>query len=265
MKLYILLIFTTIIVIIKSSTSSSSSSSNEPISYNGWELVFEDEFEGNTLNINNWNPIFQSYDYNAELEIYLPENIVVDNGYLNIMSKKEQYQSHNYTSGKLTSSQRFNTTFGRIEVSAKLPIGKGYWPAIWMMPETDACWPLAGEIDIMESIGIDDLIYGTFHFSEKCGVNGQEGGNVTVPTFNQDFNLYSVIWDENQIIWMVNNVQYFQIKNSDIFPIPSTIPFYIILNTAVGGDWGGYPDEQTVFPQNFTIDYVRAYKQESNI
>ncbi|KAN0016358.1 hypothetical protein ACTFIU_006325 [Dictyostelium citrinum] len=246
-----------------SSSSSQSSSSTEPISYDGWNLIFQDEFEGSSLDLTIWNEISQSYDYNDELEDYTPDNIIVENGYLNIIAKQQEYQGHNYTSGKITTSGKFNTTFGRLEASIKLPYGQGYWPAFWLMPEDslNLCWPTGGEIDIMENLGQDDTIYGTYHYSTQCNQNEENGGKTITESFSSDFNLYSVIWDPNQIIWMVNNIPYFNIVPTTELPLPTTNPFYIIFNVAVGGDWGGNPIGSTVFPQNMTVDYVRVYKR----
>eukprot|EP01132_Coremiostelium_polycephalum_P000837 gene837-1044_t len=180
-----------------------------------------------------------------------------------IVSKQENFKGHNYTSGKVTTQGLMDTLYGRLEANMLLPFGQGMWPAFWMMPNTNACWPLAGEIDIMENLGQQDTIYGTYHFSTQCGTNGQSGGWTNTTTFSTEYHLYSVIWDSESITWMVDNVPYFSLNQSTQLPLPTTIPFYIIFNTAVGGDWGGYPNPSTKFPQYFYIDYVRVYKKSN--
>ncbi|GAM22804.1 hypothetical protein SAMD00019534_059790 [Acytostelium subglobosum LB1] len=151
----------------------------------------------------------------------------------------------------------------------KLPIGQGMWPAFWMMPfDEGECYLNAGEIDIMETVNAEMQSYATFHHNNRtdCADNylvSQDKG-IAVPTLNSDYHNYSVIWEQNWIVFMVDNVVYNIINStSPHLPIPS-VPFYIILNTAVGGDWPESPDETTTWPQYNYIDFVRVYQKKSS-
>ena len=157
--------------------------------------------------------------------------------------------------------------YGRIEARMKLPYGQGIWPAFWMLGENfnQAGWPGAGEIDIMEHIGKEpDRIHGTVHAPGYYG--GKEGTTTTfiIPTgsLTDDFHIYAIEWEENEIRWYFDDQQYFKLTPNDV---PDTWifdhPFFIILNLAVGGRWPGYPDKTTVFPQFLTVDYVRVYQR----
>ncbi|GAM17874.1 hypothetical protein SAMD00019534_010490 [Acytostelium subglobosum LB1] len=157
---------------------------------------------------------------------------------------------------------KLNVTYGRIEASMKLPIAKGMWPSFWMMPlEEGECYLSAGEIDIIESINDDMNSYATFHHNnnsqcERKYLVSQFNGT-SVPTMNTEFHIYSVIWEPDWMVFMVDNV-IFNVVNSTYphLPIPQTgQPFYIILNTAIGGGWSGSPNETTTWPQYNYIDY----------
>ena len=247
-----------------------------------WQLLWSDEFDGTNLNSANW-----TFDLgngqggwgNNELEYYTsrPQNVYVTNGLLHIVAQKESYNGFNYTSAKLKTLGLFSQKYGRFEFYAKLPSGQGYWPALWMMPRDEVYggWAASGEIDVMENKGSNPAnVLGTIHFGGMYPNQTQSFG----PSFNfpagdsvTNFHLYTLEWDTNSISWYVDNNLYetqtswwsssnptnTSIRNP--YPAPFDQPFYIIMNLAVGGNFGGNPDGTTVFPGEMQVDYVRAY------
>jgi beta-glucanase (GH16 family) len=247
-----------------------------------WQLVWSDEFNGTSLNSTNW-----TFDIgngtggwgNHELEYYTsrPENVYVTNGLLNIVAQQESYQGFNYTSAKLKTLALFSQKYGLFEFSASLPQGQGYWPALWLMPEDSVYggWAASGEIDVMENLGSNPTnVLGTIHFGGMYPNQAQSYG----PSFNfpagesvTNFHLYALQWTTNAISWYVDGALYETQTNwwsssnptntsiRNPFPAPFDQPFYIIMNLAVGGDFGGNPDAKTVFPGVMQVDYVRVY------
>ena len=233
----------------------------------GWELVWADEFEGQTLNEENW-----VYDLggggwgNNEWQFYTdrPENIRVAKGKLIIEARKEDYRGSDYTSARIKTQYLHSWAFGRIEARIKLPTGQGIWPAFWMLGEDfpTTGWPDCGEIDIMENIGNPCTVYGTVH---GPGYSGGGGVGSSYPLegkpLNEGFHTYAVEWSPGEISWFVDDVRFNSISPSDV---PGEWvydhPFFLILNLAVGGEWPGYPDQTTEFPQQLQVDYVRVYR-----
>lgn len=235
-----------------------------------YQLVWSDEFDGaagELPNEANWG-----YDLgnnngwgNAELENYTnnPENVSLDgNGNLVITAIKT---GNSYTSARVNTRNKFAQTYGRFEARLKTPYGPGVWPAFWMLGTTveGVSWPQAGEIDIMELRGqAPSTIQGTLHGP------GYSGGNAITSSyalrngrFDLDYHIFAVEWTEDQIDFFVDGFLYNRISKKDV---PGQWvydhPFFMILNVAVGGNYVGYPNEQTPFPQKMTIDYVRVYK-----
>jgi len=233
----------------------------------GWTLVWQDEFKGPQINQSAWNVRNQfTHEGNNELELYMSDDCYIQNGQLVMKSEARSVSGHKYTSCWLDTKGKVVQQYARVEISAKLPQGKGIWPAHWMMPNDNSCWPTEGEIDIMEYIGKDasqglGSIYGTLHWSKgECGANSQDGG-VVAPNgidFTKGFHQYAVEWTAQGITWFVDGKAYHTTPSSMFGP---NHPFYLILNTAVGGDWPGPPDAQTQFPQYHYVEYVRLYKQ----
>lgn len=235
----------------------------------GWTLVWHDEFDGEVLNLDNW-----TYDLggsgwgNHEYQYYTarPENARLEEGLLVIEARAEQYLQSNYTSARIKTQDLHDWTYGRIEARMQLPYGNGIWPAFWMLG-TDigqVGWPASGEIDIMEHIGREATqIFGTVHGPGYSGAGGV-GGSTTFPSgsLSDTFHVYAIEWEPAQIRWYVDEEQYFQVTPG-LLPGDWVYdhPFFIIINLAVGGDWPGYPDETTVFPQYLRVDYVRVYQQ----
>lgn len=254
---------------------------NALLAQGGYELVWSDEFEYNGLpDEKKW-----SYDIgdgcpnvcgwgNNELEYYTEkrlENARVEEGQLIITAIKENFGSKNYTSARLVSREKGDWTYGRIEVRAKLPAGVGTWPAIWML-STDwsyGGWPESGEIDIMEHVGYEpDSIYGTVHTKAyNHGIGTQRGGKIEITDCEEEFHVYAIEWTYNKIDFFVDDNKYFTFEKeqgSEKWPFDKR--FHLLLNLAVGGNWGGAKGvDESVFPQQMKVDYVRVYQLVSNV
>lgn len=238
------------------------------------KLVWSDEFDKAGLpDATKW-----AYDIggngwgNNELQFYTdrrPENARVENGKLVIEARKEDYQARKYTSARLITQGKKTWKYGRIEVMAKLPKGVGTWPAIWMLGENigTAGWPKCGELDIMEHVGYEEgVVHGTIH-SEAYNhtKNTQKEGKVTVPNVTTEFHLYSMEWTDKEIIFLVDGQQFYIVQRSALggseSQWPFDQPFFLILNIAVGGNWGGLKGvDDSIWPQRMEVDYVRIYQ-----
>ncbi|MDX2281304.1 MAG: glycoside hydrolase family 16 protein [Saprospiraceae bacterium] len=207
---------------------------------------------------------------NNELQYYTAhrkENARVENGHLIVEARREKWKDRSYTSARLVTKNKGDWQYGRIEVRAKLPITLGSWSAIWMLPTQNVHggWPADGEIDIMEYVGyIPDTIYGTVHTEAFNGMKGtQKTGSMFFGKNAQDFHLYALDWYPDRIDFWVDNTMYHRFKNEHKTNAewPFDKAFHLILNMAVGGNWGGKKgvDEQH-WPQQMLVDYVRVYK-----
>jgi beta-glucanase (GH16 family) len=197
---------------------------------------------------------------NNELEYYTnrPENVIVSDGTLKIFAQKENYNGSAYTSARILTKNKFSVKYGKIEVRAKLPVGVGTWPAIWMLGSNiDAVgWPASGEIDIMEHKGSDpNRIYGTLHHPGHSGANG-DGGTTVISNANSAFNIYAVEWTSTTIKFSVNGTVFYTFSNNSSLPFNQ--PFFIILNQALGGSFGG-PVDPAFTNAVMEVDYVRVY------
>ena len=203
---------------------------------------------------------------NNELQYYRQDNASVENGYLIITAKQQNFGGSNYTSSRLKTQGRQFFTYGRIDIRAKLPYGKGIWPALWMLGESFSSvgWPSCGEIDIMEMIGgngyNDRTVHGTVHWNENG--HAMYGGSNSLPSgrFHDEFHVFSIIWDQNSIRWLRDDIQYHTINISGSNLSAFQENFFFIFNVAVGGNWPGSPDNTTVFPQRMVVDYVRVFQ-----
>jgi beta-glucanase (GH16 family) len=234
-----------------------------------WKLVWSDEFNGDALDTTKWTARDQEgYTNNGELEWNSPEQVYVSNGTLIIKSNPNTTHSgFKYASGYLDTSGKWSATFGRYEIHAQLPIGKGMWPAHWLLSQY-LCWPVGAEIDIMESISKPiSQIYGTYHFGACCGCNTGNGSMYDSHIdLSKSFHTYAVEWNKTSVTWFFDNVAYKTVDSASVnngknFTFDVT-PHYFILNTAVGGSWPGDPDNTTTWPQYHIIDYVRMYGWE---
>lgn len=241
---------------------------------NGCTLVWSDEFDVDGLP----NPDEWRYDVggrgwgNNEKQYYTDsrlENARIEDGRLIIEAHQEDWLGMNYTSARLLTRREW--TYGRFEASARLPSGRGTWPAIWMLPDLPwhGGWPRGGEIDIMEHVGYDpDVVHSTVHtaaFNHRMGTH--KGASVQVPNARTDFNLYAVEWTSSEIRGYVNDVHYFTFENEQLRDPeandrewPFDHPFHMILNIAVGGSWGGREGiDPDIWPQRMEVDFVRVH------
>lgn len=242
-----------------------------------WNLVWEDNFDGAKIDESKWNFVDGGHGFgNNEHQYYTnrEKNARVEDGKLVIEAHKENYKGNPYTSAKLTTEGKGDWTYGRYEIRAKMPIGKGMWPAIWMMPSDYnlySGWPACGEIDIMEYLGHDPgTVYGTLHYGMPWKHTGEKYTLPNQESFADDFHTFTLDWEPGEMRWYVDGILF--AKQNDwyskregeaaeyTYPAPFDRDFYLQLNLAVGGNWPGYPDETTVFPQQFVIDYVKVYE-----
>jgi len=240
-----------------------------------WEPVWGDEFGGQGL------PDGSKWTYetggdgwgNQEQQFYTredPDNARVEDGTLIIEARKESHQGSAYTSARLNSRESW--TYGRVEVRAKVPAGRGTWPAIWMLADNDTYgdqyWPDNGEIDIMEHVGYDEgVIHGTVHTEAFNHIDGtQKGSSRSVETATTAFHTYALEWTPGEIRVAVDGQTYFTFQNREQYgwqEWPFDQPFHLLLNVAVGGTWGGAEGiDDSAFPERMVLDYVRVYKPE---
>lgn len=206
---------------------------------------------------------------NNELQHYTNDikNARVENGHLYITAIKENIGSREYSSARLVSKGKGDWLYGRIEVRAKLPSGRGTWPAIWMLP-TDwvyGQWPKSGEIDIMEHVGYDpNNVVATVHTEAyNHGIGTQKGSTKNIPTAMTEFHNYRVDWTPYAVRAYFDDVLVFTFVNEGkgYATWPFDKKFHLLLNLAIGGNWGGAQGvDNTIFPATFVIDYVRVYK-----
>jgi beta-glucanase (GH16 family) len=241
-----------------------------------YELVWSDEFNYSGLpNSQKW-----SYDTdgnasgwgNNEAQYYTSarlKNSEVKDGSLFINAIKEDFEGKKYTSARLVTRSKGDWLYGKVEVRAKLPEGRGLWPAIWMLP-TDwvyGGWPASGEIDIMENVGYDPyVIVGSAHTQAYNHVkNTQKSAKITVADCYTTFHNYILEWEVNEYRLYVDDKLYFTFNNEKTgFPAwPFDKRFHLLLNVAVGGNWGGAQGiDDTIFPRSMVIDYVRIYQKK---
>ena len=231
------------------------------------EQVWSDEFDDTSLDPTKWTPEVQDVWFNNELQATTDSrnNVNVTGGNLNITAIKESYHGRDYTSGRIITKGKKSFVFGRLDVRAKLPAGQGLWPAIWMLGSNDseASWPACGEIDIMELRGsIPNVNNSTMHFGNSVASHQYKGTTYTLPAgdFTTDFHLFTMIRSQNQMEFYVDGAKYYTFTTADASPYPFNNPFYVILNVAVGGDFGGNPTASTVFPQTMKVDYVKFFQ-----
>lgn len=267
-------VFMSFIVVLFLTTTNCSTDETQTVT-NFTELVMQDEF--NTDGAPNsalWN-----YDIgngvngwgNNELEYYTDrtENVKVENGYLLITAEEEQFNGSSYTSAKLTTNGLFEQAYGRFEARIRLPYGQGMWPAFWLLGANcdEVIWPQCGEIDIMEYRGQEPTeVHGTVHGpGYSAGDAITKSFSLENDRFDTGFHVFGIEWTSEYINYYVDNKLYNQITPADVTgEWVFNQPFYIIINLAVGGNYVGYPNSETVFPQTMLVDYVRVYKNSNN-
>lgn len=248
---------------------------NKPASKNGWELVWSDEFDRDSINPDNWNfVLWDAGRVNNEWQKYIKDtsNYKVSDGKLYIIATKTgENAKGGYSSTRLNSKGKQEFKYGRIEFRAKMPLShaRGTWPALWMLGTNhdEAGWPKCGEIDIMEYVGFQpDTTHTNVHTQYQHGVTDFHG--VTpLATAEEEFHNYGIIWNQDSIKFYldtpenVTNIYAPEVKTEDNWPFDQ--PFYLIMNFAVGGAWGGKNGvEETIFPQSMIVDYVRVYQKK---
>jgi len=243
-----------------------------PLPYPGYTLVWSDEFSGSDLDVTSWNSEIGNGIGgwgNNELEYYTSssKNLFLSNGNLIIEARREAIDRFSYTSARITTQSKKSFKFGRIDIRAKLPVGKGVWPALWMLGEniSSAGWPACGEIDIMELVGTYPArVTGTMHWKTTGGSSTNKGGNYTLASgdFSQEFHVFSIVWSSDNIKWLVDDQTYVTTSSADVGSAnyPFNADQFFIFNVAVGGNWPGPPDYTTVFPQRMFVDYVRVFQ-----
>lgn len=251
-------------------TSPVSSVNADPRDFNQYtELVWSDEFDDGALNQNKWTYEVQDNWYNNELQATTnsSENLFLTGGNLIIQAKREQLRSKQYTSARIITKGKQDFAYGRIDVRAKLPKGKGIWPAIWMLGSNDsqAPWPACGEIDIMELRGSKPAVNNSaVHYGNTVADHRVKVADVSLTTgdFSQEYHTFSLIRSRGQLRFFLDGqaTPYFTITPNDASPYPFDNHFFMILNIAVGGDFDGNPDASTTFPQQMLVDYVRYYQ-----
>ena len=274
--------------------------SSNPYTPDGWKMIWNDEFEGNTLDPKKWgyeegflldeNDINTAGWGNQELEWYTRNNVSVKDGSLNILMKKEskEFSQKNdpskkataqYSSGKITTQNKFSVKYGRVDFRAKMPTGVGVWPAMWML-SNDArygSWPLSGEIDVFEGRGrTPDMVFGTLHYGAQWPnnintsdvLNMVEDGNKK--TGIDDWHVYSVVWEAETIKIYCDGKCYFKCSYADWYSgsdrgnayAPFDQRFYLILNLAAGGTFdSGYVPDSSFSSATMQVDYVRVYQK----
>jgi beta-glucanase (GH16 family) len=240
------------------------STSGDSTAIAGWSLVWHDEFNGTRIDSSIWTfEVNGNGGGNNELQYYTaePRNAFLESGTLVIQALKESYLGKQYTSARMNTRGKRDWLYGRVDVRAKTPTGRGLWPAIWMLP-TDwvyGGWPASGEIDIMELLGQEPgKVYGTIHFGSDPSHHLSSGGSYVLPggaSFAKAFHLFTLEWSADSLMWRVDNIRYHAEGNG----APFDKRFHLLLNVAVGGNWPGSPDGTTVFPQVMQVDYVRVY------
>ncbi len=247
-----------------------------PTAYDGYDLLFADEFDGTELDEANW-----SFDIgtgnsgwgNNESQFYTDRNVLVRDGVLTIRARSEDLAGRSYTSSRIKSQGRFDFQYGRVDVRAALPKGQGLWPAIWMLGAnfTEVGWPMCGEIDIMELVGNNDQrAYGTVHWNNG-GVSAPyspamfgKAFDLESGSFFGEYHVFSLIWTADKLAWLVDDEVYHEMALDDSANLaPFRKSFFLIMNVAVGGNWPGYPDpanDDVVFPQEMIVDYIRIFQ-----
>ena len=242
-----------------------------PSAYTGYDLAWNDEFEGNSIDGSFWTHELGNNGWgNNELQNYTSEskNSYVTDGNLLIEARKES--NGTYTSARMVTKGKKEFTFGRIDIRAKVPTSQGIWPALWMLGKSidNIGWPACGEIDIMELVGKEP---NAFHTTAHWGNQGSSSSTsatkrttLSSGIFSDKYHVFSLIWENNKITWLLDDSVVHTITPSNTvgFNYPFNSEFFFIFNVAVGGNWPGNPDASTVFPQRMAVDYIRVFNKK---
>jgi beta-glucanase (GH16 family) len=237
-----------------------------------WKLSWSEEFNYNGLpDSSKWNYDVGGHGWgNNELEYYTRaslSNAEVSNGSLKLRALRQKMNEREYTSARLVTKGKADFTYGKIEIRAKLPAGRGLWPAIWMLGDNVGTkgWPQCGEIDIMEHVGFDkDSVFGTIHTEAYNHMKGtQKGKKIFISNPYNEYHIYSLEWTPERMDFFLDNTLYNHIQNEHKTTAewPFDSPFFLLMNIAVGGNLGGKEGiDESVFPATMEVDYIRVYK-----
>jgi hypothetical protein len=239
-----------------------------PMAYEGMSLIWHNEFEINDDLEADWTfeiGTGSSGWGNNELQYYKKENAALVAGNLVIEAKEASFGGSNYTSTRMITKNAFDFTYGRVDIRAVMPYGQGIWPALWMLGSniSEVGWPACGEIDIMELVGNEpNTVHGTIHWANADEQHTYIGGETSLNSgsFNDAFHVFSIVWDENKIEWLLDDEPYYSIAITSAEKTEFHDKFFFIFNVAVGGNWPGSPNETTVFPQYMIVDYIRVFQ-----
>ncbi len=233
------------------STSAQAYAKNPACAY---QLSFNDEFNGTSLDATKWRTQFPSGN-GGEQQFYTPDALSIQNGMLSITAQKQSAHGFPYTSGIITTQQNFAQTYGFFTMRAKLPAGQGFWPAFWMLP-AQPDYPT--EVDVFEMLGnAPGTLYMSNHWHDDKLGHQKNIVSYDGPDYSKDFHTFSILWTPRELIWYVDGVQRYQTTVG----VPD-MPMYLLMNLAVGGDWPGNPNSSTPFPSSMLIDYIRVYRYD---
>ncbi|MBD2772641.1 glycoside hydrolase family 16 protein [Iningainema tapete] len=235
----------------------------------GWKLVFSDEFSEPTLDQSKWSTCYYWRDpndptqgcsnSNGEMQWYVPYNVLLEDGNLRLRALNEQLKpNYPYSSGMVSSHDKFTFLYGYAEMRAKMPKGKALWSAFWLSPKY--AWP--PEIDIVEYLGQRpneaNLVYhyGASYYEHEFDISTYY--ETIGKDYSEDYHTFAVEWSPDAIVWYVDGVERKRFEQKDQI---ATIPMYIVVNLAVGGNWPGTPDSTTPFPAYYDVDYVRVWQR----
>ncbi|MBI5769425.1 MAG: glycoside hydrolase family 16 protein [Verrucomicrobia bacterium] len=236
-----------------------------------WRLIWGDEFDKAGAP----DPAKWGYETgrvrNREAQFYTTdrrENARIENGHLVITARREPWQGAGYTSASVVSEGKFSFCYGKLEIRAKIPAGRGTWPALWLLGDSHRRlgWPRCGEIDLMENVGFDpDKLHFTVHTEAFNHLKKTEKGRaVTVPHAHEEFQVYGLLWTKQRIEFFLDGKKVHEFANDGqgVEHWPFDQPFYLLMNLAIGGDWGGQKGiDDAIFPLDYRIDYVRVWQQ----
>lgn len=221
----------------------------------GWHLVWDDEFDRPALTARLWNITNFQYPYNSQLQFYSRRYVSVRHGILHLIAMPHANHNKPFTSGMITTQHRFALHYGLIVIRAKLPTGKGLFPAIWLLPSQPH--QVLPEIDMMEAIGrLPHHVFFSIHWRKANGLIGNEGFPYTGATFAKTYHTYTLNWSPTRIQWSVDGKLLYQTTNH----VPQ-VPMYLLMNLAVGGYWPGPVSPHDKWPQSLDVQYVRIYQK----
>ena len=237
-----------------------------PLTYAGYSLVWQDEFNGTAVNAADWTFETGGEWFNSELQYYRTDNAWVSDGTLTIEARKEDFGGHQYTSARMKTENKKIFQYGRVDIRALLPKGQGIWPALWTLGNNigSVGWPACGEMDIMEMIGgqgREKTVYSTLHWDDNGYASYGLSYTATGKNFHEKYHVFSIIWDETKVTSYVDNQKFYEI---DITPAGMSEfhkEHFFIFNVAVGGTWPGVPDGTTQFPTQMKVDYIRVFQK----